>query len=63
MTAYSLYDDYQKGNYYTLGTRLAINGGIIAVSTICAPCGFVLSIGESAFGDHLYDYVENNFDK
>lgn len=63
MTVTTVINDIDKGNYYTAGTRTAINAGIIGVSAVCAPCGFALSIGEATLGNHIYDYVENNFDK
>ncbi|MDM1523411.1 hypothetical protein HX088_09015 [Empedobacter sp. 225-1] len=63
MTLATIGNDIDKGNYYTAGTRTAVNLGIAGIGTMCAPCGFALSIGEATLGDRLYNYVEKNFDK
>ncbi|MFV0145929.1 hypothetical protein OBJ96_08300 [Empedobacter falsenii] len=62
-TAATIYNDYEKGNYYTAGTRAAVNIGIIGISAMCAPCGFGSSMFEATFGDKLYKRIEKNFDK
>ncbi|WP_333663627.1 DUF6443 domain-containing protein [Chishuiella changwenlii] len=62
-TAATIGNDFAKGNYYTGATRATVNGLIIGAGILCAPCGFVLSLGEATFGDNLYNSIEKNFDK
>ncbi len=52
MTLATISNDIDKGNYYTAGTRATVNLGIASIGTVCAPCGFALSIGEATLGNH-----------
>jgi len=66
-TLYEAYDDaFNKGNYYSAGTRLAV-AGIAAGSAFIPVVGWAVAGGiglaDAIWGDQFYNWVELNLSK